>query len=264
MRKEGHVTKKLFDIVGYYTFAPEILIKKYGLNVASLWGKIYLYEHGNKGFCSASQDTLADDLQISNRSIRYYIKILVDDKLIIDLNPSLTNRPGVTKRYKTNLDRMFELLREASIADVAKEDDTSAEFDESSANDDDSTAENAGSTATTADKYTEYIKDNKDIDRQPLPMSEPKNKISLEPESEKQEKFLHWFEKEYFANKEDKLLFIKFETLDKDIRAELYKDILLDKDNAGEVNTYSDGTPIYHHDYNLCLKRLKYYFNHIK
>lgn len=178
MRKEGHVTKKLFNDMGYYIVAPEILIKKYGLNIASLWGKIYLYSLGNKGFCSTSQINLAKDLKISDRSIRAFIKILLDDKLIIDLNPSFPNRPGISRRYKVNLNKLKEMLKAETVSsDAVGNDDTPEEFsdDEEIISE---TEENVSERAENfSSKYTEYIEYNKeDIDRKSFPVKESEKK----------------------------------------------------------------------------------------
>lgn len=79
------------------------IIDKYDLYTASIFGIIYLYSNMSNGYCSLSQNTIANKLKISRSTVIRNIGILVKDKVILDITDHDYNIKGQTRKYKENL-----------------------------------------------------------------------------------------------------------------------------------------------------------------
>lgn len=144
-----------------YTMVLDVLVEKYDIYTALVFGKVWRYEQGKDKVCSASYQRIADELGISRRKVVYCIETLKNDNLIFDLSADKRNTPGVTRKYKTNQGK----LKEISSAPLALPIESSASHAQSSAPDARSSACSAKSSAPDALKESkETIINNKERD----------------------------------------------------------------------------------------------------
>lgn len=78
-----------------FTMCPDSIVEEHGLITAAVYGKIARYASMKDGECSASQDRMAKELDISRRTFQRHAQILVDEQYIS------VRRTGGTNKYKT-------------------------------------------------------------------------------------------------------------------------------------------------------------------
>ena len=76
-----------------FTPCLDPLLQEYGPIGACVYGRVWRYAQMRKGVCEAAQDTIAEGLNITRRTVWRWIKILCDDGYLVDLTPSVTNHP---------------------------------------------------------------------------------------------------------------------------------------------------------------------------
>ena len=75
-----------------FTIVPDFIVQRYGAIGGVIFGKIARYcDWSPMGICTASNQRLADELQIGESTVRKYKKILSDDGII-----KMTGQMGVT------------------------------------------------------------------------------------------------------------------------------------------------------------------------
>ncbi|MFM8323091.1 MAG: winged helix-turn-helix domain-containing protein [Chloroflexota bacterium] len=67
--------------------------ERYGLTGASVFGVVWQHCQRRRGVCYAAQDTLAEMLNVTRKTVNQYLGRLVEDGYIEDLTPNLRNRP---------------------------------------------------------------------------------------------------------------------------------------------------------------------------
>jgi DNA-binding Lrp family transcriptional regulator len=211
-----------------YTMVLDGMIQKYDIFTALVFGKIRRMEQRYKGACTASYQTMADELGISRSTVIKSVRILLKDQLIYDTSLNKSNKPGVTRKYKTNqevLSSMLEtLLKSSSVLETLPNDEGSIPEPQSSVFDEKSSV-------------PEVYKDTKDT-------KEKKKEeliISLEPENEKEKGFLEYFGKRTFKNIEDKNIFTKLYSIDPDERRRILRTTFQDENK----------------DYGIAIKRIR-------
>ena len=87
-------SKTVLSKVEGFTPLIDILIKQYnGIVTAAVFGRVWRYCQGTYGECSASLQTIADELGISYATTLRHIKTLCADGYLEDGTPDLRNRP---------------------------------------------------------------------------------------------------------------------------------------------------------------------------
>jgi len=98
---ESEIPTRLRD----FTPLPDILVSKYGVITAAVWGKIWRYTQMRRGKCDASLETIAKELNLSVRTIIRHVQELESGKYIIDKTPDLKNKPhSYTTTNKVNVE----------------------------------------------------------------------------------------------------------------------------------------------------------------
>jgi len=92
-----------------FTMVLDILIERYDLYTALVFGKISRYEQMKDKKCSASYQKMADELGISKKTVQRTVKKLLDENLIIDVSPNANNVKGITRQYVTNQAKLKSL-----------------------------------------------------------------------------------------------------------------------------------------------------------
>jgi hypothetical protein len=74
-------------------FEPAII--KYGIMAAAVFGEVWRYSQMGKSMCVASRKTIADNLNLTIRTVDKYLALLSsgDEPYIKDLTPDVRNRP---------------------------------------------------------------------------------------------------------------------------------------------------------------------------
>lgn len=76
-----------------YTPASDVLIAKFGLITAAVYGKVWRYCQSADGVCRASLTRLGIELGVSHDTVQRSIKALEAAGYIVDKTPTLRNRP---------------------------------------------------------------------------------------------------------------------------------------------------------------------------
>ena len=82
----------LADVDGFVP-APDLLIRRYGVVTAAVWGRIWRYCQMEHGVCQASLETIASELNVNRSTVMRHIQRLVRDGFLVDKTPDLRNRP---------------------------------------------------------------------------------------------------------------------------------------------------------------------------
>jgi hypothetical protein len=82
------------------TFIPclDSMVKKYGLTISAVWGRIWRYSH-SLGYSYASNQTIAEELNLDRRTVGLAIQKLLEENLLVEYIPA--DRPKrIDKRVK--------------------------------------------------------------------------------------------------------------------------------------------------------------------
>lgn len=80
-----------------YTPLLDSLVDEYGLTVAAVFGRVWRYCQMENGYCHAEQERIADELNISRKTVWAALQVLVRDGYLTDTTP---NTKGRTRIYK--------------------------------------------------------------------------------------------------------------------------------------------------------------------
>jgi biotin operon repressor len=94
---------------GGFTPVIDVLVEKYGVIVAAVYGVVWRYAAMRGGVCFASQQSIADRLGISRKMVNETIGLLCQEGLILDETPGVRNRPH---RYRIVDSAITALLTE--------------------------------------------------------------------------------------------------------------------------------------------------------
>lgn len=106
------------QIPGDFTPAPELLIEKYDAITALVFGRIWRYCQGKERACTASLETIANDLGFSTRTVMRKISMLIKDGYIQDEKPGAryqTHRYIDTKKAENEIKELEEAKKNAAV-----------------------------------------------------------------------------------------------------------------------------------------------------
>ena len=101
--------------VDYFTPLFEIVIEAVGVIGASVFGRVWRYEQGDRGCCQASTETIGDELGLHRNTVNRYLIQLTEIGLLIDHTPGLKNRPHT---YTTALESYIAAQSEGTTAQL--------------------------------------------------------------------------------------------------------------------------------------------------
>ena len=99
------------DLSKFGGFTPliDIIVRRYGITTAAVFGRVWRYCQGEDKVCYATIGKIAKELELAPRTIIRHLNLLTREGLLEDLTPDRRNRPH---RYK-NSDRTVILISEA-------------------------------------------------------------------------------------------------------------------------------------------------------
>lgn len=103
MKTERETPAKLKD----FTPLMDSLVKEYDVITAAVWGRVWRYEQGYYNACQASNETIAKELGLSERTVIRKIQQLEKDGYLIDHTPDLRNKPHT---YSTTRKARIEII----------------------------------------------------------------------------------------------------------------------------------------------------------
>jgi hypothetical protein len=89
------MSKTILSEIDGFTPLPDLLVKRYGLFTAAVFGRMWRNCQMQDGICRATLDTLASELNISKMTIIRHIETLVYDDFLKDTTPDRKNKPHV-------------------------------------------------------------------------------------------------------------------------------------------------------------------------
>lgn len=89
------MSRTILTKVDGFTPLPDLLVIKYGVMTAAVWGRVWRYCQMGDGICRASIETIAGGIGVSRMSVIRHIEILVQDGFLKDTTPNLRNRPHI-------------------------------------------------------------------------------------------------------------------------------------------------------------------------
>lgn len=88
-------SKTVLAEVEGWTPLIDTLVNLYGVTIAAVFGRIWRYCQMETGLCTASQETIAVELDISRATVNTAVGVLVRDGYLKDITPEIKNRPHV-------------------------------------------------------------------------------------------------------------------------------------------------------------------------
>jgi DNA-binding Lrp family transcriptional regulator len=83
--------KRVLAEIGGFTPVPDIVVEAVGYVGALVYGRVWRYTQ-KSGACYASHETIADELQMSRKTVLRWIHVLCDAGYLKDMTPELSNR----------------------------------------------------------------------------------------------------------------------------------------------------------------------------
>jgi DNA-binding Lrp family transcriptional regulator len=83
--------QKIYAEFGGFTPIIDSLVQKYGIVTAAVFGRVWRYCTLQSGFCTASIETIANDLRLNYGTVLRHIKVLVRDGYLEDMTPDVRN-----------------------------------------------------------------------------------------------------------------------------------------------------------------------------
>jgi len=85
------------DVPATFTPLIDVLVDDMGLISAAVYGRVWRYCQGKQGVCCASLRTIAEELDLSSRTVLRHVKALCEHGYLKDLTPDLRNRAHTYK-----------------------------------------------------------------------------------------------------------------------------------------------------------------------
>lgn len=78
-----------------HTYTPlfDGVVRAYGVVPAAIFGRVWRYAQMHEGVCRASQERIAQDLDLSRRTVIRWLAIFVETGRLVDLTPELVGLP---------------------------------------------------------------------------------------------------------------------------------------------------------------------------
>jgi len=89
------MSKTILTKVDGFTPLPDLLVTKYGIVTASVWGSAWRYCQMGDGICRASLEKIGKRIGVSRQTVINHMEILVNDGFFEDTTPNLKNRPHI-------------------------------------------------------------------------------------------------------------------------------------------------------------------------
>jgi DNA-binding Lrp family transcriptional regulator len=89
------MSKTILSEIDGFTTLPDLLVKRYGLFTAAVFGRMWRYCQMQDGVCRATLDTIATELNVSKMTIIRHIETLVYDGFLKDTTPDRKNKPHI-------------------------------------------------------------------------------------------------------------------------------------------------------------------------
>lgn len=89
------MSKTILTKVDGFTPLPDLLVKRYNIVVATVWGSAWRYCQMSDGVCRASMDKIGTRAGVSRQTAQKHMNTLVDDGFFEDTTPTLKNRPHI-------------------------------------------------------------------------------------------------------------------------------------------------------------------------
>lgn len=89
------ITPPAVVIASGFTPCPDVLVESYSLTTALVWGKVWRYSNMLDGVFRASLLRVADEINVTPKTLAKHIKILERDQYIRDTTPHVRNKPHV-------------------------------------------------------------------------------------------------------------------------------------------------------------------------
>lgn len=86
----------LSEVQGFVPLIDSIT-QQHGVIVSAVFGRIWRYCQMETGVCSASLETIADELRLSYATVQKHVKLLVKESYLEDKTPDLRNHPHIYK-----------------------------------------------------------------------------------------------------------------------------------------------------------------------
>ena len=80
-----------------FTPLADVLVQKYGVMTAAVYGRVHRYTRMSSHVCYASLQSIAEGLNIDRVTVMRHLAILVEDGYLEDLTPNTRNRPHIYK-----------------------------------------------------------------------------------------------------------------------------------------------------------------------
>ena len=76
-------------------FTPlfDVLVQRYGLPTAAVYGRVWRFSQMRDGLCYASVERIAHDIGVSKKTVRRRLATLCEDGFLLDSTPDLRNKP---------------------------------------------------------------------------------------------------------------------------------------------------------------------------
>lgn len=87
------MSKTILTEVDGFTPLPDMLVNRYGIVTAAVWGRMWRYCQMENGVCQATLETIGRELNLDKSTILRHAETLVADGFFIDKTPDLRNRP---------------------------------------------------------------------------------------------------------------------------------------------------------------------------
>ena len=91
------MSKTILTQVDGFTPLPDLLVTKYGVVIASVWGLAWRYCQMNDGVCRATIENIGKRVGLSRQSTQKHMDVLTTDGFFEDTTPDLRNRPHIYK-----------------------------------------------------------------------------------------------------------------------------------------------------------------------
>jgi len=89
------MTKTILTKIDGFTPLPDLIVNKYGVITAAVWGSTWRYCQMSDGVCRASLEKIAKRIGVSRQTVITHLEILVKDKFFEDTTPQLKNKPHI-------------------------------------------------------------------------------------------------------------------------------------------------------------------------
>lgn len=87
------MSKTILSEIDGFTPLPDLLVKRYGVLTAAVWGRMWRFCQMESRVCQASLETIGGELNLDRSTIMRHIETLVVDGWMEDRTPGLRNKP---------------------------------------------------------------------------------------------------------------------------------------------------------------------------